>query len=184
MYIDSLGKTTDVTLKDNSSDAGIATDAAQALIDLGDNFYGVLADGFGEAEGNALGAWALSNNKIAGTQCADSDILTNSTTDLASDLQTATNHNAYAAASNDMSNSSAASIMSRQFSQDPGSSSWNWKSLGGVSASNYTTTEIAFGDGKEAMLYISDRGLPHTTTGRAASGRSLETTRGVAFMKD
>lgn len=183
VYINGLGRVADVTLADGSSDAGVATDLAQAVVDLGSAFYGIVLDSFSEAESNAAATFALANNKIFGAQSADSDIVTASSTDLASDIQAATNHNAYAAYSRTMDPGTAAGLMSRQFSRDPGSSSWYFKTIAGAVADNLAASADSLGRGKNAMLYVSDNGIAHTSTGRAASGRSLETTRAVASMK-
>jgi len=182
VYIDGVDGN-HMTVADGSSDAGVATDLAQAAVDLGENFYGVILDSFSDAEIQAAAAWCLSNSKILAGQSVDTDIVTGSSTDTASDLQTATNHNAYVLYSRFMSGDPAAGLMGRQFSKDPGSSSWNFKAIAGATADNLAETEYSFGDGKNAMLYISEKGVNHTTTGRAASGRLLSTTRGVAWLK-
>jgi hypothetical protein len=166
-----------LTVKDTSPDAGIATDLANALLEDSD-FYGVLIDSMSEAEINAAAAWCQANGKLFHGQSIDSDILTNSTTDVCSDLKAAGYSYAKAWYSRDMPAQLAAEIMGREFSQNPGSTTWENKRLSAIVPDDLQPTEITNARGKNCGLFLrygENIGATHNTA--AAGGRFLDLTR-------
>lgn len=168
-------------VKDVSADAGIATDLAQALIDDPD-FYGVVLDSNCEAEINAAAAWCEANKKIFLGVCSDTDILSASTTDAASDLFNAGYHYSAVFYSADAGAYPNAGLLARQFSRDPGSSTWAFKDVAGVFPDVLTATQLTNARGKNALTFVSTNGIRHTFDGKAASGRFLDITRGIDWL--
>lgn len=171
-----------LTVKDTSPDAGIATDLAAALLEDPD-FYGVLIDSMSEAEINAAAAWCQANGKILHAQSIDSDIVTNSTTDVASDLEAANYHYAKVWFSRDMPGQLAAAIMGRQFSRNPGSTTWENQVLSAVVPDDLTPTELTNALGKNAGFYLRfGTSTAATRNTAAASGRFLDLTRDTDWL--
>jgi hypothetical protein len=170
-----------VEIDDDSADAGVATDLAAALI-LDSDWYGLLIDSTSGAEIAAAGAWALANDKLAGFSSVDTDNTT-ADTGVAYDLGALTNHNAYVLVTHDSDGSGEAGIMGRQFSKTPGSSTWAHKSISGQTPDAWTATEFSTLRANGALTYVTDQGINHTYDGAACSGRFLDITRGIAWLK-
>lgn len=171
-----------ITVDDPSADAGIATDLAAAAAEDPD-FFAFVIDGTGGTEIAAAGAWALSNARMFVALSADSDIVTAGSSDVASTLKAASNHFAAVLFSRDTSAGADASLLARQLSRDPGSSSFHMKELPGVTADNLTATEFSIARGKNAITYVNTKGLNRTYDGKAASGRFLDITHGAEWLK-
>lgn len=170
----------DLTVKDTSADAGIATDLAAGQL-LDPAFYGVLTDGYSESEINASAAWAQANGKLYLGLTNDSDVFTGSATDVASDMQTAGYTRCGVVATRYQSTQAHAALMGRQFAQSPGSSDWNNKVLI-ASADNLTDSQLAFAVGKNATLFLSIAGLNVTHNAKTSQGRLYDTTRDIDWF--
>jgi hypothetical protein len=170
-----------ITVDDTSADAGVATDLAAAVI-LDSDWYGLLIDSNSGAEIAAAAAWATSNSKLFGALSVDSDNTTASD-GVAYDLQQLTNHYAYVLVSRDSDGQGEAGIMGRQFSRTPGSSTWAHKAITGQTPDAWTATEFANLRANGAMVYVNDQGVKHTYDGAACSGRYLDITRGIDWLK-
>lgn len=170
-----------LTVDDGSADAGVATDLAAALI-LDSDWYGLVIDSNSGAEIAAAAAWALANDKLFGGLSIDSD---NTTAEdgVAYDLQQLTNHNAFVLASRDSNGQGEAGLMGRQFSRTPGSSTWAHKAISGQIPDAWTASEFSNLRSNGALVYVNDQGVLHTYDGAAASGRFLDITRGIAWLK-
>jgi hypothetical protein len=169
------------TFKDNSADAGIATELAAAQT-LDRDFYAVVTDDASEAGCNAVAAWAQANKKIYEAPSADGDILTGSTTDLASDFKLAGYTRCGVMFSRSQSSCMAAALIGRQLSFDPGKSSWNNRPLVGV-ADNLTATEQANAVGKRCNMFVAVSGINVSFNVTTANGRLFETTRDVDWFE-
>jgi hypothetical protein len=171
----------ELTVKDTSPDAGIATDlAAGQLADP--DFYGVLTDGYSEAECNAAAAWCEANAKLYVALSSDSDIFTAATTDLASDFKNAGYNRCGVFASRKQSSQMAAAMLGRQLAMDPGRSDWNNKALVGE-ADNLTATEQANAVTKRASLFLSIAGINVTFNVKTGSARLYDTTRDIDYFE-
>lgn len=172
-----------LTVKDTSPDAGIATDLSNALLEDPD-FYGVLIDSNSEAEINSAVAWCQANEKIFHGHTLDGDVVSSSTTDVASDLQAAGYHYGKVWFSRDMVGQLAAAIMGRQFSRAPGSSTWENQRLTGIVPDDLTPTELTNAREKGAGVYLRfglDAAATFNTA--ASSGRFLDLTRDTDWLK-
>jgi hypothetical protein len=171
-----------IVVDDASADAGIATDLAAAAVDDPD-FFGFVIDGQSGAEIAAAATWAESNARMFVGLSPDSDIVTAGSSDVASTLKAATRQFAGVLFSRDTSAAADASLMARQFSRNPGTSTWANKNLPGVTADNLTATELGLARGKNAITYVNIKGLNRTLDGKAAGGRFLDITHGVEWLK-
>lgn len=178
-FIDTFGA--ELTVKDTSSDAGIATDLAAGQL-LDPDFYAVMTDGYSEAEINAAAAWCEANKKLYVALSNDSDVFTSSSTDIASDLKAAGYHRSGVLASRKQIPNMAAALVGRQLALDPGLSDWNNKRLVGES-DNLTGTEQGHAVTKRASLFLNIAGLNVTHNVKAASGRLFDTTRDIDWFE-
>jgi len=81
-----------------------------------------------------------------------------------------------------------AAIMARMFATDPGSATWKWKTLNGVTSSGYTNTEISSmlsPDEGEAFMnpVIYEKGIYYTAEGKTGDGSFLDITRAIDWME-
>lgn len=81
-----------------------------------------------------------------------------------------------------------AAIMARMFATDPGSATWKWKTLNGVTSSGYTNTEISSmlsPDEGEAYMnpVIYEKGVYYTAEGKTGDGSFLDITRAIDWME-
>lgn len=169
----------EVTLQDTSTDGSVAAQLTAVQVALGEAFYGLLIDGFSEAEINLAAAFAESNRKIHLALSPDDAIVTDtsSPTDVATD-QLARNRTGVAFTRN-MTGEQHASLLGLMLGKTPGSATWRHKRLAGVTADVLTATEESVRDGKNAMSYTSKRSIGLTDSGRAGSGRPFDITHGV-----
>lgn len=167
----------DLTVKDTSADAGIATDLATGLA-LDPDFYGVLTDGYSEAEINAAAAWAQANAKMYIGLTNDSDVFTSSTTDIGSDMETAAYTRAGLVASRYQTAQVHAAFMGRFFAATPGSIDMNNKALI-ASADNFSATQLGHAVGKNVTLFAQIAGLGLTHNAKTSGGRLYDTTRDI-----
>ncbi len=172
----------EITVLDTSADAGIAADLAAALgVDTG--FFGFCIDGTSTLEIQAAATFAEANSRIYIALTQDSNVVTSSTTDVASVLQTASRVFTGVMFSRDTKSYGGVALMARQFSRDPGSSSYANKPLSGPAADPLTTTELGFLKAKNAIPFVNIKGISATLKGTAAGGRFLDITHGVEWLK-
>ncbi len=172
-----------LTVNDQSTDAGIATDLAAAA--LAHEFYAFVIDSYSEAENNAAAAWAEANKKLFGAHSGDTTNVTASAgTGVGADFLAAGYHrSAVIGPFNDMHGNGAAGLVARQLSQDPGTSSWAYKDIVGAEPDVLTSTQLANVKGKNMLPFVLSQGARHTMFGKAASGRSFRVTQALDFIE-
>lgn len=170
-----------ITQDDETTDAGVATDYAAVKAE-DDDFYGVLLVSGSTLEAVALAAAVESDRKILGVQCADSDCLAGTAGNLAETLNAAGYHHTYLIWNQNNFHMAHAAWMGKLFPKDPGSSTWAFKSLAGVSVDTLSDTQIANLEAEEANHYTSTKGLSLTLQGTMASGRFIDIQRGVDWL--
>jgi hypothetical protein len=170
----------DFTRKDTSADAGIATDLATGQA-LDPDFYGVLTDGYSEAEINAAAAWCQANGKLFIGLSHDTEVITSASTDVASDMETAAYTRAGVAPSAYQTTQAHAALMGRQLAQSPGSSSWNNRALV-ANADNFTSTQLGHATGKNATIFGVFGGVGVTHNAKTSGGRLYDTTRDLDWF--
>lgn len=173
-----------IQLTDTSAaGTSFAAELAAMKAELGEEVYGLLIDGYSEAEIAIAAAFAEANHMVFLGQSADNAILTSSTTDVASDLQTAGYNRSAVCVSRYMSGDMAAAELGRQLGQTPGTSNWAMQQLAGVSADTFSDAAHAHARAKHAITYTTTRGEAHTWDGWAASGRYFDITHGVDALQ-
>jgi hypothetical protein len=162
---------------------GYATSLAN-VINENNDWYCVLLDTDSDAINNVVADAVELLDKICIQDSADTGILTNSTTDVASDREaeeatrTATFYNHV------IGGYAACAFAGRMLPTDPGSETWMWKKLRGVVASPLTSSQRGFADGKQCNYYRSGgNGLSITMNGQMGGGRYIDVQRGMDWFK-
>ena len=170
-----------LTQDDTTTDAGVATDYAAIKAEDND-FYGVMMTSSATLEIEALAAAVEADQKLYVCQSADSDILADTVGNLAETLNAAAYNRTALIWSQDNLDYANSAWMGKLFPSDPGSATWAYKTLSGVTVDTLSDTQISNLDSNKANYYTETKGLNLTQQGWAASGRYLDITRGVDWL--
>jgi hypothetical protein len=177
-------------IKETTTDAGIATDLNDLLVATKD-WYAVVLTSRGVAEVAAAAAWVETNKRLMICANAETEIKKASTGDIASTLKTA----AYARSASmhhpKIHEFPEAAWLGKMLPKDPGSATFAYKTLAGVSeggsggspAVPYTETEITNMEGKRANYYTLIGGANITREGITASGEWIDITLGLDWLR-
>jgi len=176
--------TATLTVKDATSDPGVATDLA-AIAAADNTWYGLVLDSNSEAEINAAAEWAEANEKLFVAQTADTAAMdSGSTTDVAADLQaeaygrtTAWYHPAIAA------EWLAAGLLGNRLVDRAGTDSWAYKTIRGVSVYTLTETQKTSLHAKNVGTYTTIAGVNVTEGGKVAGGEWVDVVRGTDALR-
>jgi hypothetical protein len=177
------GTSNHITVNDESADAGIATDLANAQAAYS-GWYGLLIDSTSAAEIAAAATWAESNDKLFAPTSLDSDCVTSATDDIASTLQDSSLARTGVWFGRDGYSRLGTAIMGEQLALDPGSSVWALQQIALTQVDDLTATEITNLKAKNANYYVPIKGLNLTQGGVAAGGRYLDITRNIDYIED
>ena len=173
------------TFQDMTTDPGIATDLAAIEGVDPDGWYCLLLDSQGEAEISAAAAWIEARKKIFVCNNMDHGIIDVAVTDdVASDLQS----NSYARTAliycmANLLNFSAAGWAGQRLPSDPGSSTWAYKTLAGVTVdTKLTGAHLSSIEGKNANHYTSVASVAVTRYGTTAAGEFIDVTRFIDWL--
>lgn len=169
------------TVKDASTDPGIATDLA-AILTENNEWYGLILTHQSEAAVLAAAAWVESNKKLLIASTQDSDAKSSATTDLLSDLETAAYARTAAMYHQKSHQFPAAALMGKVFPFEPGGWTGHMKTLAGIDASILTATEITNLNNKTANFYVTRGGVNVLYHARSASGEFIDTTQFVDWL--
>jgi hypothetical protein len=172
-----------LTILDASADAGIATDLAAAQL-ADPDWYGLVIDSPSKAEIVAAAAWVEANKKLFLANSQDTGILDSGvTTDVASTLKTSAYNRTPVIFSRDGAGYVNAGLLGLQFSKDPGSSNWAFKTIAGATVDNLTPTELNNAQAKKCNTYVPISGVNVTLDAFAPSGRYLDITHGIDWLE-
>jgi hypothetical protein len=173
------------TFQDMTTDPGITTDLAAIEGADPDGWYCLLLDSQGEAEVLATAAWIEARKKIFIYNTMDHGCVDVSVTDdVMSDLQA----QSYARTAGlfgmaKLLNFSAAGWAGQRLPSDPGSSTWSYKTLAGVTVdSALTGAHLASIEGKNGNHYTLVASVPVTRYGTTASGEFIDVTRFIDWL--
>jgi hypothetical protein len=175
---------TNIRLTDNSADPGLAADLA-AIQAFDKNWYGLALDSNSNAELAVAALFVESNKKIfvpnnSDYGCEDAA----STTDIMFVLKSAS----YARTGVLYSRSqllsySGAAWMGKQFTQNPGSDTWKFKTLASVTTDTIDAGARSNVLAKNGNCYTDTSGVSITENGTSASGEFLDITRFVDWLR-
>lgn len=159
------------------ADPGIATDLT-AINNENAAWYGLVTLFNSSALVLAAAAWVEANTKLYAADSLDTQIATVAETPAATDLAHVMKGDSFARSwcffhpAND--DFAAAAELGRFFPIDPGGETWRMKSLAGVSAKNYTATEIANLKAKNASWYYGIGAANTNSTTPVIGGNAVD----------
>ena len=179
--------TDNVTLLDSTAAAsGFETDLNE-LLALDPDFYGLAIDSNCSAEILVAAAWAETNRRLFVCQSADSGCGVSATsTDVMSLLKAASYgytscwfHPTIGLADGWL----AAALLGNRLPVDPGSDTWAFKTLAGVTVRPPTTTQRSAVLSKNGNVHERKNGVAVTFPGKTALGEWVDVTRGLDWQR-
>jgi hypothetical protein len=166
-----------ITAQQTHVDPGIATDLAAIALESAD-WYGLTLSTAGKAEIVAAAAWVESNKKFGAFTSQDGDILGSGSSDVASTVKTANNFRSIVFFSNKgLAQSAAAALLGATFPFDPGSVTFKFRKLAGVTSDALTATQLTNLRNKNAMFFTDYGGISITAEGKTAAGEFADVIR-------
>lgn len=174
-----------VKIKDTTADPGVTADL-NAVKDEDNAWYGLVVDGNSEAVITAVATWTEANKKVFVPLSSDWDLVDIAqTTDIGSDLvalaftRTAGIYHRGLGRAEDMLDSAWEGAC---LSFDPGTITWAFKSLAGVSVDELKAGERSALAAKNWSHYERTNGSNITFEGRTPSGRFIDVTHFVDWL--
>lgn len=178
--------TENVSLLDVTADPGIEADLSELVV-IDPDFYGLALDSNSQAEIEVGAAWAQTNRRLFVWQSADTGCgVAETTDDVMSALQDASNgyapgwhYPAIATADGWL----AAGILGNRLPIDPGSDTWAYKTITGVTVRPISTTARAAVLAKKGNVYERRNGVNITFPGTVPLGEWVDTVRGLDWQR-
>jgi hypothetical protein len=168
--------------QDNDSPNAGVLDDYNAVKAEDNDFYGVILTSQSPAEYDALAkpAGVEGDVRLMVATSGDTDILSGG--GLGQDLANLNLNRTALLYHNQSFEYADAAWMGALFPTDPGSATWAFKTLVGISADILTDTQISQLQSTYSNYYVTFAGVDITQTGRASSDRFLDITRGIDWL--
>jgi hypothetical protein len=167
----------------NPGGGGIEGDLANMIL-ANDDWYGLVSDALGKLEITALSTAIEALKKIYVAETQDSDVLTSSTSDIASLTKAAsldrTAVQYHPAAGVHQPDSAWHGV---ELPQVPGSSTWAFDTLATIPTYELTSAEQAFLEGKNGNHYQTVAGVAITNEGKMAGGEWMDVTQFLDWLE-
>lgn len=172
-------KVLDLTLlaaQQTHADPGIVTDLTAIALEDSD-FYGLSLTTEGKAEIVALAVWVESAKKFFVQASIDADLLTGSTSDVASTIKTAAQFRTKLIYSRDSRQFAGVAWLARVFAAAPGATTWELQRLAGVSSEAISDTQLTNLKAKNGSAVIDYGGVGLTVNSKTAAGEWMDVIR-------
>lgn len=173
-----------VTLQDRTALPADLDDDIDAVSAENDEWYGIGLDSNSKAEIEAVAAQIETKKKLFFTGCADSDVATSATDDVMSDLSDdglfRTN---FFYNGRDLLSYTGIAAMAENFPYAPGSSTYTFKTLAGVTVDVLSSTEKGYIQGKNGNVYIEVARTKNTHKGVSAAGEFIDIAVGRDWLQ-
>jgi len=166
----------------NGSPSGIAEDLAAIQIE-NDDWYGLVTTNQGKAVIQAASAWAEAQTKIYFPTSPDVDIIESGSSDLASALNAASYGRTALMWHPRQDQYAGAAWAGYGLPQDPGSITWKYKTLAGVTYSELSETQIGYLRAKKCNFYNRLAGISITQDGKVSDNEWIDVVRGIDWTK-
>ncbi len=170
-------ETTDIQKEDfeGGADASISG-GLNELIKEHNDWYFLLSDEQDEDEVKEISDWAQANKKIY-VACPDEDMATNIS--ISNDLK---NNRTAVMYHEDPDTYPDAAWVGRCAPEAPGSITWKFKTLNGITPLALTSTEKADLESANVNTYVEKYGVSQTSEGLTTSGEYIDVIRGIDFI--
>lgn len=166
----------------STAQASMSTDL-DSIVVQDDDWYCLLLASQRESDIEAAAAWVETKKKIMLCNSADYGIISSSSTDVASDLQTSGYARTALIFQANLGEHSGAAWAGQCLPLDPGSETWAYKTLSGISVNTLTATERGFIEDKSANHYTTVAGVNVTRYGVTSAGEYIDVTRFVDWLQ-
>jgi hypothetical protein len=157
-------------------------DVIQDAVDEDNDWYFLLTDFESSALIMATAEVIEAMTKIYIARSDDADVITNVSTDVASLLEAAGYFRTglfYTGTAGDYGDSA---FVGRLAPYDPGSETWAFKTLSGVTVDGWTDSEVTFLEAKSANYYVRRGGISTTLGGKVAGGEFIDVMRFIDWL--
>jgi len=163
----------------------LATDVESliAAAQVDNDWYGLSAYTHVKADILLLAAWIQPQRKLYGTATLDSDVVTSAATDIGTALKAAGYDRTFIVYSLDAANFPEGAWMGAVLPHNPGSITWKFKSLAGITVDTLTDTEKSNADGKNVNTYTVVGGSNITEEGKTCEGTFIDIIRSVDWIQ-
>lgn len=175
--------TVSLTVSETFADALAAVDAIA-------DFYGIATYSHLEADILSVATYANSNKKIYGYSTSNTTDKTTAITAIMGQLQALSNDRVFGTwdeeagvAATDATEYPEAAWFGNRLPSAPGSSTWMFKTLSGISVDSLTNTESTNIRSKNGNTYETIGGVNITREGKMASGEYIDIIRGVDWLE-
>lgn len=170
----------DWTRDDVSADPGLVADL-QAITIVNDDYYTIHPTFNGTLSAIALAGEVETKKKILLVNSADGDIVAG--TGLGADLKALAYVRTVSAYHLLPHEYMTAAWAGKVLPQDPGSSTWKFKTLAGITPDGgFTSAQLAFMRGDNVNFYQTIAGVNMTEEGYSASGEYIDVTQGIDWL--
>lgn len=167
------------------ADPGVAADLTAIKLER-NNWYAILNSYNSKAMADAIAAWAEANAKLFVADSNDSVIATtvlSGVDDMGEALRALGYDYSFVAWHPSSDAFFAAALLGARLPTVPGSETWKFAQLVGVTAYTLTDTERSNALAKNVMLYQEVAGVSITQEGKVASGEWIDVVRGLDWLK-
>lgn len=172
-----------ITRRDNTPDPGIVADLA-AVQNVSDDWYSVHVVNNSEAIIKAMAANIETQRKLFVTECGDDEIYDSGVSDdVASELDSLNYARTALMFHTKPHQYAGAGWAGVLLPAKPGSATWKFKTIAGVSTDILTATEITNLENKNANHYTEVSGVSITQQGVTSSGEFIDITRFVDWLQ-
>lgn len=174
-----------LVLVQSTPDAGIAADLV-AITAENNTWYALVTTMNSQAIVKLAAVYALANKKLYIVQTQDGAVpntAKSGTDDIAEYLQNLANGHVSVWFSNDNSDFLDAGLLGALLPLDPGSENWAFKTLAGVPAGAYTSTQRANLLAKSANFYEPTAGINITWNGKVSSAEWIDVIRFIDWLE-
>jgi hypothetical protein len=167
-----------LSLAMDHADPGLATDLAAIAVENND-WYGIANLYNSPAEIAAIALYAEANTKLFVAASQDTTILGSGTSDVASTEKALAHTKTAIFYHRDNGEFADAAILGKCLPKTPGSETWMFKTLSGVTAGSFTSTQLTNLRAKYCGWYATLGGINQTFEGKVASGTYIDVVRGI-----
>lgn len=131
-------------------------------------------------------AWAETQKKIFFLTDNDATIITAGTSDIPYQLEALNYDRSVSCYHSDLTSNDqffAEAWMGKMLPKDPGSATWMFKSLSGITAVGLNSSQRTFALNKNCNIYTTTAGVDITENGKVASGEYIDIIRGIDWLE-
>lgn len=160
------------------------TNALTKINEFENDWYGLVNTSRVQADVEETALWVEANKKLFVTASSNADILDSGiTTDVASVLKALNYDRTVVIYTDDTDGFIDAGIMGLQLPTDPGSTTWKFKTIKGVTASNLTSNQETGAQGKNANIFTNIGGVDIFQEGVVIGGEFIDVIRGIDWLE-